>query len=262
MNRAATTPSPAGPPLEIIGLTRRYGSLIAVNALDLTVRPGEVLGFLGPNGAGKTTTLRIAAGLLSADAGEVRIAGVSLARDPQGAKSRFGFVPDRPYLYERLTAREFLEFVAALYRVPPAEAAPRAAALLERLDLAPVAHDLIETYSLGMKQKLSLAGAVIHDPPLMMLDEPLIGLDPRGARALKDLLRERAARGLGVLVSTHLLDVAERLCDRVLILDRGSKRAEGTLAELRGGSDASLEDVFLALTAHSDDGSAPGANLP
>ncbi|HTO90343.1 MAG TPA: ABC transporter ATP-binding protein [Candidatus Sulfotelmatobacter sp.] len=244
------------------GLTRRYGALVAVHALDLTVRAGEVLGFLGPNGAGKTTTLRVAAGLLRADSGEVRISGASLSREPMRARARLGFVPDRPYLYERLTAREFLEFVAALYRVAPSDAAPRAQALIERLDLGEVADDLIETYSLGMKQKLSLAAAVLHDPPLLMLDEPLIGLDPRGARALKDLLRERAARGLGVLVSTHLLDVAERLCDRVLILDRGEKRAEGTLAELRGGSDASLEDVFLALTAHPDDGARDSSHSP
>jgi ABC-2 type transport system ATP-binding protein len=246
-------PPDAALPLDIRGLVRRFGSLVAVNGLDLAVRPGEVLGFLGPNGAGKTTTLRVAAGLLAPDAGDVFVAGASLAREPLLARSRLGFVPDRPFLYERLTAREFLEFIAALYRVSEADAARRAEDLIARLELGEVADALVESYSLGMRQKLSLAAALLHDPPLLMLDEPLIGLDPRGARALKDLLRDRAARGLGVLVSTHLLDVAERLCDRVVILDHGVRRAEGSLAELRGGRDASLEDLFLELTRPADE---------
>jgi len=246
--------SPPAAPLEIRGLTHRYGALVAVSGLDLTVRPGEILGFLGPNGAGKTTTLRAAAGLLRPSEGEIRIAGASLTREPLPARARFGFVADRPALYERLNAFEFLEFVAALYRVEPAAGEARARALLERLELEAVAGRLVEAYSLGMRQKLSIAAALIHDPPLVMLDEPLVGLDPRGARALKDLLREHAARGGGVLVSTHLLDVAEHLCDRVLILDRGRRRAEGTLAELRGGRDASLEDLFLELTARTGGG--------
>ena len=236
-------------PLEVRGLTRHYGDFTAVNRLGLEVRPGEILGFLGPNGAGKTTTLRVCAGLLKPDAGEVVIAGASLAARPLEARARMGFVPDRPFLYERLSAREFLDFVAALYDVPEEEASNRAEELLERLELAPVGDDPIESYSLGMRQKTSLAAALIHDPPLVMLDEPLIGLDPQGARTLKDLLRERAARNLGVLVSTHLLEVAERLCDRVVILHRGLKRAQGSLAELRGSRlDATLEDVFLELT--------------
>jgi ABC-2 type transport system ATP-binding protein len=244
-------------PLAIRALTRRYGRLVAVDGLSLEVRPGEILGFLGPNGAGKTTTLRVCAGLLQPDAGEVAVAGHALARDPRRAKACIGFVPDRPFLYERLSAREFLDFVAALYDVPPAEARARAEALLERLDLAHAADDWLERYSLGMRQKVSVAAALLHDPPLVMLDEPLNGLDPRGARVLKDLLRERAARGGGVLVSTHLLDVAERLCDRVVILHRGRKVAEGSLAELRGAhSDATLEDVFLALTHETGEGPA------
>ena len=237
------------PPLEILGITHRYGSLTAVEALDFTVRAGEILGFLGPNGAGKTTTLRIAAGLLKPTAGEVRIAGASLFAEPMAARAGFGFVPDRPALSERLTAIEFLEFVAALYRVPPETGEPRARALLDHLELDAGSPLTADAFSLGMRQKLSIAAALLHDPPLLMLDEPLGGLDPRGARALKDLLRERAARGFGVLVSTHLLDVAERLCDRVLILDHGRKRTEGTLAELREGKESrSLEDVFLELT--------------
>ena len=236
-------------PLAVVHVTRRYGELTAVRRLSFEVRAGEILGFLGPNGAGKTTTLRVCAGLLRPDEGEIQVAGFSLAREPRKARASMGFVPDRPFLYERLTAREFLEFVAALYDVPTGTAQARADELLERLELASPADDLIETYSHGMRQKVSLAAALIHDPPLVMLDEPLIGLDPLGARTLKDLLHERSARGLGVLVSTHLLEVAERLCDRVVILSRGEKLAEGTLAELRGGrAQATLEDVFLERT--------------
>ena len=252
----------AGPPLEIRGLTHRYGALVAVRSLDLTVRAGEILGFLGPNGAGKTTTLRAAAGLLRPSEGEIRIAGCALDREPLLARACCGFVPDRPALYERLTAWEFLEFVAALYRLDPGVAEPRARDLIERLDLQAVADRIVESYSHGMRQKLSIAAALIHDPPLVMLDEPLGGLDPRSARALKDLLRERARRGGGVLVSTHLLDVAEHLCDRVSILDRGERRAEGTLAELRGGRDASLEDLFLDLTGGAEGAGGGGGGHP
>jgi ABC-2 type transport system ATP-binding protein len=241
--------SGAGPPLLARGLTRRFGALVAVDGLDLEVRPGEILGFLGPNGAGKTTTLRMCAGLLKPDAGTIEVAGASLAREPRRAKARFGFVPDRPFLYERLTGAEFLDLVGALYEVPPASARERIDALAVRLEMTEALGDPIESYSLGMRQKTALMSAVLHDPPLLMLDEPLVGLDPLGARTLKDVLRERAARGLGVLVSTHLLEVAERLCDRVVILHRGRVLAEGTLDELRRGrADHSLEDVFLELT--------------
>jgi ABC-2 type transport system ATP-binding protein len=245
---------PAGaPPLRVRGLVRRFGDFVAVDGLDLEVRPGEILGFLGPNGAGKTTTLRCCAGLLTPDAGTIEIAGAPLDREPLRARAGFGFAPDRPFLYERLSGREFLDFVGALYDVAPATAAARAEALIERFDLEGAADDLVETYSHGMRQKVSVAAALLHDPALLMLDEPLTGLDPHGARTLKDLLRERAQRGLGVLVSTHVLDVAERLCDRVVILDRGVKRAEGTLDELRGErTGATLEDVFLALTSERD----------
>ena len=251
--------NPTPLPLHVQDLTRRYGQLIAVQRLSFEVRPGEILGFLGPNGAGKTTTLRMCAGLLAPDTGRIEVAGAPIAERPLLARARLGFVPDRPFLYERLTAREFLDFVAALYDVPADLSRQRAETLIERLDLTDAAEDLIETYSHGMRQKVSLSAALMHDPPLTMLDEPLTGLDPHGARALKDLLRERAARGHGVLVSTHLLEVAERLCDRVLILHHGEKRAEGSLAELRGGrAEATLEDVFLDLTegAAAEDGRA------
>jgi len=236
-------------PLRVAGLTRSYGEVRAVDALDLDVRAGEIVGFLGPNGAGKTTTLRMCSGLLRPDAGEIWIAGHALHAEPRKAKARLGFVPDRPFLYERLTALEFLDFIGALYEVPASLAAERARMLLERLALDREADHLIETYSLGMRQKAAVAAALLHEPPLLLLDEPLQGLDPKGARALKDLLRERATAGCGVLVSTHLLEVAERLCDRVVILHRGRKCAEGSLDALRGDrSRATLEDVFLELT--------------
>ena len=243
----------SSPPLAVRGLTRRFGSFTAVDGLSFEVRASEILGFLGPNGAGKTTTLRMCSGLLRPDAGEIVVAGASLTAAPLEARARMGFVPDEPFLYERLTAREFLDFVGALYRVSERDTLARTEQLLARLNLGEAADDPIETYSLGMRQKVSVAAALLHDPPLILLDEPLGGLDPPAARALKDLLRERAAGGAGVLVSTHLLDVAERLCDRVLILHRGRERAEGALATLRGArADATLEDVFLALTRESD----------
>jgi ABC-2 type transport system ATP-binding protein len=247
-----STPPPDHTPLRLDGLVRRYGPVTAVDGVSLAVESGEIVGFLGPNGAGKTTTLRVIAGLLRPDTGSVTIAGHALATEPLAAKRRLGFVPDRPYLYDRLTAYEFLAFVAALYDVPPEIVRDRGEWLLQRLGLLGEARDLIETYSLGMRQKTAIAAALLHDPPLLLLDEPLVGLDPQGARALKDLLRERTARGAGVLVSTHLLDVAERLCDRVVILRRGRVVASGTLASLRGGrADATLEDVFLELTGET-----------
>jgi ABC-2 type transport system ATP-binding protein len=239
-------------PLDVRGLVRRYGKFTAVDHLDLTVRPGEIVGFLGPNGAGKTTTLRVCSGLLRPDSGDILVAGASLGREPLLAKGRLGFAPDRPFLYDRLTGREFLDFVGALYRVPESVVQERGGRLLGRLDLGDAADALAETYSLGMRQKVSIAAALLHEPPLVLLDEPLGGLDPGSARALKDLLREHAARGNGVLVSTHLLDVAERLCDRVVILHHGRRLAEGTLANLRtAGSSETLEDVFLTLTRES-----------
>jgi len=246
---------PGARPLVVESLTRRFGRVVAVAGVSLEVRAGEIVGFLGANGAGKTTTLRCASGLLSPDAGRIEVAGADLAREPHVAKARLGLVPDRPFLYDRLSAREFLAFVAALYDLPADASERRAEELLARLGLADHADRTVEGYSLGMRQKLAIAAAMLHSPPLLLLDEPLGGLDPVSARALKDLLREHARAGGGVLVSTHLLDVAERLCDRVVILRAGSVVAEGTLEVLRGGrADRSLEDVFLELGA-----TGPGA---
>ena len=243
-------------PLVLESLARRFGRVIAVADVSLEVRSGEIVGFLGKNGAGKTTTLRCMAGLLAPDHGRIVVAGADLAREPRAAKARLGFVPDQPFLYDRLSAREFLAFIAALYDLPADAAERRAAWLLDRLGLAPDAGRLLGGVSLGMRQKTSIAAAMLHSPPLLLLDEPLNGLDPPSARALKDLLREHARQGGGVLVSTHLLDVAERLCDRVVILNAGRVVAEGTLDALRGrragaGHDRSLEDLFLELAAEA-----------
>jgi ABC-2 type transport system ATP-binding protein len=239
---------PVAPPLVIESLSRRFGAVAAVSGLSLEVGPGEIVGFLGANGAGKTTTLRCASGLIAHDTGRIAVAGADLEREPRAAKARLGLVPDRPFLYDRLSAREFLAFVAALYDLPADAAARRAEELLQRLGLAEVANRTIEGYSLGMRQKTAIAAALLHSPPLLLLDEPLNGLDPPAARLLKDLLREHARGGGGVLVSTHLLDVAERLCDRVVILRAGRVVAQGTLESLRGDrADRSLEDVFLEL---------------
>ena len=235
--------------IEALNLTRRFGTFTAVDNLSFSVPDGALLALLGPNGAGKTTTLRMCAGLLQPDAGTIAIAGARLDGHGREARRQLGFVPDRPFLYERLRGAEFLELIGALYDVPPATVRERTVALAERLELTAALGDPIESYSLGMRQKISLIAALLHDPVLLMLDEPLVGLDPLGARTLKDLLRERAARGHGVLVSTHLLEVAERLCDRVVILHHGRTLAAGTLDELRGPrTRATLEDVFLELT--------------
>ena len=255
---------PAGPPpaLAVRGLTRRYGHHVAVDDLDLTVHAGEIVGFLGPNGAGKTTTLKACAGLIAPDAGEIVVAGASLARAPIEARRRLGFVPDRAFLYERLTSREFLDFVGALYDLPPRVARERGDRLLARLELGTAADDYVETCSLGMRQKIAVAAALLHEPALVLMDEPVQGLDPRATRALKDLLRERAQAGAGILVSTHLLDVAERLCERVVILHHARKVAEGSLAELRQlatGAGATLEDVFLALPREAEPPEVPPA---
>lgn len=236
--------------LAIQGLERRFGSHVAVAGVSLEVRAGEIVGFLGANGAGKTTTLRCAAGLLRPHAGRIVIDGHPLEGDARAAKAALGFVPDRPFLYERLTPPEFLAFIAALYDVPAKVAEPRIESLLQRLALGEAADALIEGASLGTRQKIAVAAALLHEPATLLLDEPLAGLDPPAAFALKLLLRERTTAGAGVLVSTHQLEVAERLCDRVVMLRRGQVVASGTLAELRGArGETSLETLFLELAA-------------
>jgi ABC-2 type transport system ATP-binding protein len=242
--------------LKIRRLTKRFGAKTAVDALDLIIPRGEFHALLGPNGAGKTTTLRIVAGLLRADEGSVKVMGHDVSTDAQAAKRVLAFLPDDPLLYGKLKPLEYLEFVAGLWRIDPKTTAPDAERLLEWLDLADQRGELIEGFSRGMRQKLALAGALIHDPDVMILDEPLTGLDAAAARQVKDLLVERARAGKTVILTTHILEIAERLAERISIINAGRIIAQGTLAELRersqhGGS-ATLEDVFLGLTQTAD----------
>ena len=237
--------------LVVTGLRKVYGRP-AVDGLDLTVRAGEFYALLGPNGAGKTTTLRMVAGLLKPDAGTIRIFGADALADPIAAKQVIAWAPDEPLLYDRLSPMEYLEFVAGLWAVEPKVAAVRAEALLRQLDLWEQRSDRCETFSRGMKQKTVLAGALIHEPRLLILDEPLTGLDALAARVVKGVLAEIVRQGATVILTTHILEVAERMADRIGILHHGRLLAEGTPAELKdrtGHGQGTLEDVFLDLTA-------------
>lgn len=245
----------ATPALHIDRLVKVFGGKPAVDGLSLSIPQGEFHALLGPNGAGKTTTLRIVAGLLKADSGSARLLGHDIAVDPMAAKRLMAFLPDDPMLYGKLRPPEYLEFVAGLWRIEPAEAEPRAEELLRWLELWAHKHELIEGFSRGMRQKLALAGALIHDPKVMILDEPLTGLDAAAARQVKDLLLERVKRGHTIVLTTHILEMAERLAQRISIIQRGRIIAQGSLDELReaaaarAGQGATLEDVFLELTA-------------
>jgi len=237
--------------LVIKGLCKTFDKP-AVDHLDLTVRAGELYALLGPNGAGKTTTLRMVAGLLRPDDGDIHIFGVNARTDAKSAKRITAWAPDEPLLYDRLTPMEYLEFVSGLWGVDAVIARDRAESLLTWLGLWESRDQRCEGFSRGMKQKTALAGALIHEPKLLILDEPLTGLDAAAARVVKDVLSARVAAGATVILTTHILDVAERMADRIGIIQHGRLLAEGTLAELRGRSDrrgASLEDVFLTLTA-------------
>jgi len=237
------------PALRLVGLRKHFGRP-AVDGLDLLVRRGEFYALLGPNGAGKTTTLRLVTGLLAPDAGTIEVMGVDMTAAPAAAKAKLAYLPDEPMLYGKLKPFEYLEFVAGLWGVAAQDAEPRARELLDWLDLSQHAHELTEGFSRGMKQKLALAGALIHDPELLILDEPLTGLDAAAARQVKDLLLAHVAKGGTVILTTHILEVAERLAHRIGIIRQGRLIAEGTLAQLRertqGGS---LEDMFLHLMA-------------
>jgi ABC-2 type transport system ATP-binding protein len=234
--------------LEVRGLVKRFGGFTAVNGLDLAVRRGELYALLGPNGAGKTTTLRIVAGLLAPDAGAISICGVDRLSDPVAAKRLVAWLPDEPMVYDKLTPVEYLDFVAGLWQVEPQLARRRRDELLSTLELSRVADQRCEGFSKGMRQKVALAGALIHEPELLILDEPLTGLDASMARHVKELLQARVARGATVILTTHILEVAERLSDRIGIIRNGRLVREGTMAELRGADaaeGATLEDVFL-----------------
>jgi ABC-2 type transport system ATP-binding protein len=237
--------------LSIKALTKRYDQKPAVDGLSLEVPPGELFGFLGPNGAGKTTTIKMMCGLLRPTSGTVEIDGHDILRDPIGAKAVVGLIPDEPVLYKKLTGREFVRFAGQLYSVDPQVIEKRIADLLELLDMGPSADDRREPYSHGMRQKTSIMGALVHDPKLVVLDEPTVGLDPRSARVVKDVLKALCDRGKTVFMSTHILEIAERVCDRVGIINNGGLVAVGSIAELKTQSKAgtvSLEDVFLEVT--------------
>ena len=242
--------------IRIEGLKKRYGRFEAVKSIDLHVRRGEVFGFLGPNGAGKTTTMKMVAGLLKPTAGHVVVGGVDVAIDPVGAKRITGYIPDRPYLYERLTGKEFLAFVGGVYGIDDAEIAQRSDELLPFMGLRHFGDELIEGYSHGMKQRLTLAAALLHRPQLLIVDEPMVGLDPAGAKLIKSVFRRMADDGDTVFLSTHTLEVAEAICDRVAIINEGRLAAEGTVAELKDlhlGGGGSLEQVFLTLVGGADE---------
>jgi ABC-2 type transport system ATP-binding protein len=240
--------------IRLTDLTKRYGGFTAVDAINLEVPRGELFGFLGPNGAGKTTTLRMIAGILRPTAGKVEIAGVDIVKDPTTAKTKLGFIPDRPFIYEKLTGSEFLRFVAGLYGQSGPRIEHRARELLALFDLEAWRDELVESYSHGMRQKLIISSAFVHRPDVIVVDEPMVGLDPKAARILKDLFREYTRRGHTIMMSTHTLEVAEAMCDRIAIIQGGRIRACGTMAELRHSAEEGakgLEHIFLRLTGES-----------
>lgn len=240
--------------IEIQGLVKKYGEHAAVGGLDLKVEPGEIFGFLGPNGAGKTTTVKCITGLLKPTAGRVLVAGHDVAVDPLSAKRAMGLVPDEPFVYPKLTGVEYLRFVGELYGAPLAGMKTRVPELLEMFELAPWGGELVESYSHGMRQKLVLAGILLHDPKVLILDEPMVGLDPKSGRLVKDIFLKLAERGTTIFMCTHVLEIAEKLCDRIGIMIGGKMVACGTLAELRGQAknQGDLEGIFLSLTGGAE----------
>jgi ABC-2 type transport system ATP-binding protein len=251
--------------IEARNLTKRYGDKVAVNEVNFQVNGSEIFGFLGPNGAGKTTTIKMIVGLLQPTSGAVTVCGYDVQTQPLQAKASNGFVPDTPNLYPKLSGRELLRFVGDLYQMERKQIEYRINELLNLFDLAQASDDTIDSYSHGMQQKTALAAALMHDPKVLVLDEPTVGLDPRSARLIKDILRQMADRGAAIFLSTHILEIAERMCDRIGIINRGQLVAVGSMEELRAigksstttsstvtGSDTSLEDIFLSLTGGAD----------
>jgi ABC-2 type transport system ATP-binding protein len=239
--------------IEVRGLVKRYGRLTAVAGLSLVAYPGEVLALLGPNGAGKSTTIKAMTGLLRPTAGEVKVAGFDVVREGRAAKARLGYVPDRPYLYGKLTARELLRFVAGLRGVEDAEA--KMEGWLASFGLHPFANELVESYSHGMRQKLAFVAALLHEPEVLVIDEPMVGLDPRAAKQVRELIAGYAGEGKTVLLSTHSMEVAQAVAARVVVMQRGRVVAEGAMDELRrrvGREDADLEAIFLQLTEEAE----------
>jgi ABC-2 type transport system ATP-binding protein len=243
--------------LRLESLSKSYGDIKAVKGIDVTLKRGEILGLLGPNGSGKSTTMRMILGILKPDSGEVLVYGQSESTAPVELKKKIGYVPETPQLYEFLTGIEYIDFVAEMYGVPAAERKDRVSNFLQGMQLAGHENEMISGYSQGMKQKIAIISALVHRPGILVLDEALNGLDPRSARLVKDLLRQLAGEGVSILFSTHVLEIAEALCDRVAIMYQGNIVAEGTIAQLRqtaGLPGSTLEEVFLKMTGTDDIG--------
>ena len=237
--------------IELKALTKKYGDFKAVDDLNLFVKKGEIFGFIGPNGAGKTTTIKMIGGILAPSEGSVMVAGIDIQKQPEKAKGKIGFIPDRPYLYEKLTGMEFLKFTADLYGVPDDIFGQKAQENLEMFSLADWSDELIESYSHGMKQRLIMSAALLHDPEVIIVDEPMVGLDPAAIIMVKDLFQRLARKGVTVFMSTHTLAIAEDICERIGVINKGHLIASGTTADLRrqaNAADAALERVFLNLT--------------
>ena len=241
--------------IQLINLTKHYGKLAAVEELSLEVSAGEIFGFLGPNGAGKTTTIRSMMGILKPTSGRIILGEHDVIAEPQKAKAISGFIPDRPFIYEKLSGHEFLTFVGKLHRVESTRLNQRITELLELLELTPWKDELVESYSHGMKQRLVVCGALIHEPRILVVDEPMVGMDPKGARTLKDLFRSLAAAGTTIFLSTHSIGVAEEICHRIGIIQKGRLIACGTVAEIHdrtSNANGNLENVFLELTREQE----------
>jgi ABC-2 type transport system ATP-binding protein len=239
--------------IELKDLTKTYGAYTAVQRLSLSIGRGEIFGFIGPNGAGKTTTIKMMGGVMAPTEGTITIAGIDMQAEPRKAKRKVGFIPDRPFLYEKLTGLEFMQFTADIYGVPEELFPDKAAAILALFSLADWSNELIESYSHGMKQRLIMAAALLHDPEVLIVDEPMVGLDPLAIIMVKNLFKRLASQGVTIFMSTHTLKVAEDICDRIGIIVRGRLIASGTAADLRREaniSSADLEQVFLNLTGN------------
>jgi len=239
--------------IELKSLTKKYGDYTAVDDLNLSLQKGEIFGFIGPNGAGKTTTIKMIGGILAPSAGTVKITGIDIQQEPEKAKGKIGFIPDRPYLYEKLTGMEFLKFTADLYGVPDDIFSQKAQQNLEMFSLADWSDELIESYSHGMKQRLIMSAALLHEPEVIIVDEPMVGLDPMAIMMVKDLFQRLAQKGVTIFMSTHTLAVAEDICERIGVINKGQLIASGTTADLRREAnitDADLEQVFMNLTSN------------
>jgi ABC-2 type transport system ATP-binding protein len=238
--------------IQLINLTKKYSKVKALDNINLEVKSGEIFGFLGPNGAGKTTAIKIMVGLLKPTSGRVIIDGNDIITNPMEAKKVVGFIPDRPFLYEKLTGKEFLRFMAGIYSIDKNSYESKISELLELFELTPWGNELIEGYSHGMQQRLVMSAALIHNPKVIIVDEPMVGLDPKGARLVKEIFRMMSSRGTTIFMSTHTLEIAEEMCNRIAIIQEGKVIALGTMDELRNKADYAkdqrLESVFLSLT--------------